>query len=356
MSESKPALNGLGRMEAFASVEEANAGMVEHAFEWEWFTQKYCAADYQLVHTVGEGMFVTIDYVGGNPDRDMFDVLRNSGLHFAAYDRIEFLYQEAKYCIEELLGRYDLSRDGFVDFSDPRSVIEVNALYHNSILAVNRFVGQTEDALKMLYGKDSGEARGWGEEKRTLLGESLSFGFCLEERNHIEHGMKPLAIIDLDPRNMQAGVGINLDSDYSHYDRRKPQGAYQKLRDGFVERRRAEGLRPFLSIAGMMETIQGCTLALYVHAIGTIGETYTHALAEARDLGARLGFNGLLLLRCGQVEKASYRPPRRVLRWLRGGEIDRFQSRLYYVMEACNSLKEPQCSGTGRRPVVSYLV
>ena len=350
MTKRKRISSGLGRMEAFENVEGANAGIVEHAFEWEWFTQKYCAVDYQLVHTTGGGMSVTIDSVGDNPDEYTFNVLQNSGLHFAVYDRVEFLYQEAKYCIEDLLRRYDLSEDGFINFSDPNSIIEVNALYHNAILAVNRFVGQTEDALRTLYGKDADEVRGWVEEKRALLGEVLSFGFCLEERNHIEHGMKPLAVIDLNPCSMQAGIGINLDSDYSHYDRRKPQGAYQKLRNGFVESRRAEGLRPFLSIAGMLDSIQGCTLTLYIHAIGVIGETYSQALQDARDLGVELQSNGLLLLRCGQSEKALHQPPRRVLRWYRDGAIQRFQSRFDYVFEACENLDELRGS------TVLYLV
>lgn len=313
--------------------------VVEHATEWEWAVQKYVAKRYRFVKTEGVGMMLRIVRFGDHPNRDEYDCLAKAGITLGADEQIEWLYNEAKFNMMELTRDIDLSEDGVIDFTDRRKYLVANARFHNAVLSVNRFVLQTEVVLKKAMGENSDAMRSWLDSKKRLEDDSLSFGFCLEERNHIEHTMKPLSLMNDHPITHRGGLAVNLESDYMHYDKRKMKRSYQRLREDFMRERKAEGKRPLLSIASMVRGIQFATILLYMTAKSAILEAQDDYLPAARAFEAESGFNGLLMEPRGD-DTETYRQPRRVLHWKSESLQDVARKRLESCDEALRRLTE----------------
>lgn len=313
-------------MQKFKTIQEANRGIVEHATDWEWAVQKGSADKYQFVTTEGEGMLLRINELGENPTCEELSILKASGLNLGAVDQIDLLYFEVKFNFSELVSRFDLSKDGRIDCSKPQTCLLANAYFHNAVLAADRFVAQTGAIINKVFGKDSTQAESWISRKREIERTNLSYGYCLEERNHIQHVLKPLAIIDVDPITRYGGLGVNLESDYIEYDRRQLQKDYKRLRDEFVQKRIAQGKRPFLSIAGMLPEIQMAIIVLYAEAYETMRAVYENHVTKAEQLGKELGHNGLLIIP-KEDDCEAYVQPRRILQWMHPGHRDAFFKR-----------------------------
>lgn len=323
----------------FDSLSVINDSVVEHATHWEWAVQKYIARKHLCVRTEGEGVLVRIVSSGEPPDRETFEAFRCAGLLLGCMEQISMLYYEVKFNIAELVRDFNLSADGLIDFKNREAYCVANARYHNAILSINRFVIQSEGCLNKTFGKESNEVKQWKEIKKELYDNNLAFGFCLEERNHVEHAIKPLALMNEHPVTHVGGLGINLESDYMHYDKRKLDTGYSRLRSEFIVNSKAAGKRPIFSVARMVRNIQFAIIELYLCEYTLIRDGLKQALPIAEEVANNIACNGLLIMP-EKEDTLEYHCPRRILRWNSNGALKTCDEIISALEEAINSYVE----------------
>lgn len=207
-----------------------------------------------------------------HPSRMTLASLVAQGRRYGAFQQMVYLIREFRTSYALLFERYDLSEDGVVsrkDMSLEDLHWDVASRYNSVIQQGRRCVERMEEFLKHFFGEESVEYSNWKDLDGDIYDKDLSFAFCYDVRNSIEHGFTLLSVVNVDMSRDSLGLAINLDSGLLDKDGLcsndgiKKDGTRKRLKE-FRDERVARGETPWLSVAGTLRNWKLCVENLYL--------------------------------------------------------------------------------------------
>lgn len=235
--------------------------------DWSW-----CSLDRA---SIGDARYGTLHTIDCNPCLvevsgkrvDLSDIvaIKEGMKYLGECEKIQEAYLEFATNIRLLLTSFDFSEEGkavLLFLENIPSSFAANAMFKNIVLSGRRLIDSMENSIKHTFGSESEQYDEWRASAERFYGESLSYAFCYDVRNCIEHdGVLFVSTVNIDIEQQTAGFAVNLENEL--FDTSLKSGTKEKLRQFLLERK-SDGRSPWLSLSGVTKSYCAQIGVLYV--------------------------------------------------------------------------------------------
>lgn len=219
---------------------------------------------YGILHTIDCNPCL-VEVTGKRVDLTDIVAIREGMKYLGECEKIQEAYLEFVTNIRLLLTSFDFSEEGkaaLLFLENIPSPFAANAMFKNIVLSGRRLIDGMEGSIKRTFGGESEQYNEWRACAERFYGESVSYAFCYDVRNCIEHdGVLFVSTVNIDIEQQTAGFAVNLENEL--LDTSLKSGTKEKLRQ-FLHERKLDGRSPWLSLSGMTKSYYVQIGVLYV--------------------------------------------------------------------------------------------